>query len=166
MDKKTQRQIRRAARKSANELKTCSNTEFDEFMEYLAQKELKMGNNISSTAHEIRELEHIPRTRGLTPMGKLETVAVTTVTTAGAVAIMSMLGGADAATTVVSSGITAVVGMGVGNAIATLYDKKPLSNTINDFVLNHKRKKLGKLQQDREETDYYLTLLDEELARE
>ena len=43
MDKKTQRQIRRAARKSANELKTCSNTEFDEFMEYLAQKELEMG---------------------------------------------------------------------------------------------------------------------------
>lgn len=166
MDKKVQRQIRSAARKSAKQLKTCSDHEFNEFMEYLTKKELAVGCDISNTTKEIRELESRPRTRGVSQMGKLETVAVSTVTTAAVAAIMSMLGEADTATTIVSSGISAVVGMGIGNAISTVYDKKPLSNAVNDIILNSKRKKLDKLQQDREESDYYLTVLDEELARE
>ena len=163
MDKKVQRQLRHDARKRAQQLQTCSDNEFNEFMDYLVQKEVSMGRNISKMNQEIRELEQKPRTRGVTPIGKLETTAATSMVSAGVVALMSMLGGADPATIVVASGITGVVGMCVGDVATTLYDKKPVANAVNDFILNGKRKKLDKLQQEREENEYFLAALEREM---
>lgn len=165
MDKKTQRKLNREARKTARDLKQCSDEKFNEFMTYLSAKELAVGKDISKTTRHIKKLESIPRTNGVTEFGKLEATALGCVATAGAVVALSMLGGLDEVTSLMGGGIGAVVGGGLGQAVATLYDKKPVSNAVNDIRLHFKRNRLAKLTQEREENEYFLDALDAEMSK-
>lgn len=165
MDKKTQRKIQRDARKKARELKGCSNAEFNEFVDYLSQKEIAIGNNITKTNRQIQRLERRPRSRNVSEFGEMESTAVSAVATAGAVAVLSVLGGLDETTTFVTSGIGAVVGGGLGKVVAQVYNNKPISNAVTDIMLHIKRNKLANLTQAREESEYFLDALDSEMAK-
>ena len=95
----------------------------------------------------------------------MESTAVSAVATAGAVAVLSVLGGLDETTTFVTSGIGAVVGGGLGKVVAQVYNNKPISNAVTDIMLHIKRNKLANLTQEREESEYFLDALDSEMAK-
>ncbi len=165
MDKKTQRKIQRDARKKSRELKVCSDAEFNEFMDYLTQKELSVGNDITNTTRNIQKLERRPRTRNVSDFGKMEATALGCVASVGTAVVLSMLGGLDEAQTVVTSGVGAIVGGGIGNALAEVYHKKPVSNAVTDIMLHVKRNKLAKLIEEREKNECFLNSLDMEMSR-
>ena len=165
MDKKTQRRIQREARKKSRELKECSNAEYNEFMSYLSQKELAVGKDISRTTRKVQKLENTPRTRNVSEFGKLEATAIGCVATVGTAVALSMLGGLDEAQMVVTSGVGAVVGGGLGRVVASIYDKKPISNAVNDIMLHINKNKLAKLNQQREENECFLDALDMEMSK-
>ena len=165
MDKKTERKIQRDARRTAKVLNECTDEQYEGYIDYLAQKEVALGTNISKTTRRIKKLEDRPRINNVSDFGKLEATALGCVATVGAAVALSMMGGFDEAQTFVTAGIGAVAGGGLGRAVAEFYNKKPISNAVSDIVLHHNQKRLAKLTKEKEESEYFLDALDNEMSK-
>ena len=156
MDKKRKRQIQRDARKKAKQLKNCTHAEFNEFVEYLTHKELAIGEKIVKTNSQIKKME----SKQVTELQKVSESILGCLAGAGAAAVLSTIGSPnETATFVANVACGAISGGMVGSALPHV------SSAVNDIMLHVKRNKLTRLNQEREESEYFVDMLDAELQK-